>query len=42
MITDPQDREERDAPAIRHHYVLVLVVQVLTLTTLWFLARLYR
>jgi hypothetical protein len=36
------DKEERDAPPIRHHYVLVLVVQALTLTTLWFVARLFR
>ena len=42
MTTDQPDQEERDAPPIRHHYVLVPVVQVLTLTTLWFLARLFR
>jgi hypothetical protein len=33
---------EADEQPIRHHYVLVLVVEVLTLTALWFLARWYR
>ncbi len=42
MTSDQPDQEERDAPPIRHHYVLVIVVQVLTLTSLWFLARMFR
>jgi hypothetical protein len=33
---------ETDEQPIAHHYVLVLVVEVLTLTALWFLARWYR
>ena len=42
MTNGEPDLEERHAPPIKHHYVLVLVVQVLTLTTLWFAARLFR
>ena len=41
MTTNQPDLEERDAPPIRHHYVLVLIVQVLTLATLWFVSRLF-
>lgn len=41
MRTNEPDLEERDAPPIRHHYVLVFVVQVLTLATLWFVSRLF-
>ena len=33
---------ESDDQPIAHHYVLVLVVEVLTLTVLWSLARWYR
>ena len=40
MTTTPEQREV-DEP-IRHHYVMVLVVEVLTVTALYLLSRFYR
>jgi hypothetical protein len=33
---------EQDEEPIKHHYVMVLVVEVLTLTTLYLLSRWFR
>lgn len=41
VTTNEPDLDERNAPPIRHHYVLVFVVQALTLATLWFMSRLF-
>ena len=38
MTSPVEDRDE----AISHHYVLVLVVEVVTLTALYFLSRFFR
>ena len=38
----PRLAPEDDAEPIQHHYVLVPVVQALTLLALWFIARLFR
>jgi hypothetical protein len=40
-VTDPAPKLEDERP-IAHHYVFVLVVETLTLTTLYLLARMYR
>jgi len=33
---------DQDDQPIKHHYVLVLIVEVVTLTALWLLSRWYR
>jgi hypothetical protein len=38
-VTNTPDTDEEP---IRHHYVMVLVVEVLTLTVLYLLSRWYR
>ena len=40
-MTDPASRLEDEQP-ITHHYILVLVVEVLTLTALWWFSRMFR
>ena len=40
-MTDPAPKLEDEQPIV-HHYVLVLVVEVLTLTTLYLLSRVFR
>jgi hypothetical protein len=40
-VSDSAPKLEDERP-IAHHYVLVLVVEVLTLTTLFLLARAFR
>ncbi len=40
-MTDPTPRLDDEQP-IAHHYVFVLVVEALTLTTLYLLARIFR
>lgn len=40
-MTSVADKPEDEQP-IAHHYVLVLVVEVLTLAALWFLSRYFR
>ena len=39
-MTTTEEREQ-DEP-IKHHYVMVLVVEVLTVTALYLLSRFYR
>jgi hypothetical protein len=36
-----QTSDEQDEP-INHHYVMVLVVEALTITALWLLSRWFR
>ena len=38
LAAEKQDDEQ----PIAHHYVFVLIVEVVTLTTLWFLSRYFR
>ena len=40
-MTDPVPKLEDEQPII-HHYVLVLIVEVLTLMALWWFSRFFR
>ena len=40
-MTDPAPKLEDEQP-IAHHYVFVLIVEVLTLSALWLLSRAFR
>ena len=40
-MTDPAPKLEDERP-IAHHYVFVLIVEALTLTTLYLLSRAFR
>ena len=39
-MTDPAPKLEDERP-LAHHYILVILVEVVTLAALWWLSRLY-